>query len=856
MVDRVRSLVGDLFKKISHQEDSPVTEFPTLNVSALLPVTDWSHPFRQKGFVNILHQLTQQGRATAGFYPLGVSGLWHGGIHFDSGTAAVLDQTSVSCIADGEVIAYRIDMETKETAYVVKGSSENRPFSRNFVLVRHRVDAPEIAESSESPPSLIFYSLYMHLQDGAFYRDSPFMERPAFWEERGDYIVSKNAKDKRSNAQPTELGSNIRHLEIAGSKIDFLPQGSHVRISGDGDFRKLESSVGPSSLRDESDVLQGYVEVKQLDAVGAGEYSTRNAVNVYSEADRKSKVLSLKLPKGTLVKVSGEGEFRRLLNVAQFVYFKSLEVQRVPCEYDNVSILATPVPISAGDLVGHVGVYQDAVADRPEKKLHLEVFSADDVAGFFESCREWSKGLPGELNTWLELARGTEVVPDQGFTKNNPPAQTGKHPVSAENLLVPKSLLDGLPPTHRIKVPAAGGRRACNWYHLEGVLSDAANQLLNGWVKEEVGITPWKNPWDWEGYQVITEYKTPAEFMAASRRSEKLLTEEQLKRFGAMADEGEKSTVKTRLRELVDSDGNGRITANELRAAIQTPAGAQKLSKLVVSYESEWYYAAHKWDALDELLGHSGSTPNVNWLAEKDRIKQLSWWGDVAAKLWLPQEARVYHFNPMGLLANLGLVDDNDLRWLVVPRGQFTFDAEGNDIEGNASFTRIAHAPPGESGITIGRGYDLGQRSNSENELPAVGIGEPLLSWLVKSKKFKGEAAREYYRNAPKAVREYKITRRQQFELFVSVYDFMISEVVRISRNNEAYGVLNWEALDPRVRDVVVDLIYRGDYHPDSRKFVQRPFVNNDVSALRAIMMDRDKWGASLLIGLGEGRII
>ncbi|ANJ56761.1 hypothetical protein PMA3_17045 [Pseudomonas silesiensis] len=88
---------------------------------------NWSHPFKDKDTSketrNPLLQLTHLANAKAGYFPLGRSGLFHGGIHFDSGTAETLDQSSVHCLADGEVVAYRIDTQAPTTAYFI----DNKP---------------------------------------------------------------------------------------------------------------------------------------------------------------------------------------------------------------------------------------------------------------------------------------------------------------------------------------------------------------------------------------------------------------------------------------------------------------------------------------------------------------------------------------------------------------------------------------------------------------------------------------------------------------------------------------------------------------------------------------------------------
>ena len=653
--------------------------------------------------------------------------------------------------------------------------------------------------------------------------------------------IKKAAKDT-SKEYPTVLGANVRNQVSKGIVIDHLRQGSRIQISGDGVYRKLENTSGPTGLLDGS-ALRGYVRFDQLVPIGDGGFRTKDQTIVYLQADGKGGRESLRLPKDTQVEISGEGSLRKLENVAQYVYFGSLRSLLEPCAYNEIVVLEKPFPIRAGGLIGHVGKYQDCAAAEPEARLHLEVFTAEDAKTFIDSCRKWSKGLSPELRIWLKFKKGTVVVAHrEGFGKSNPPIEASEHPVSAADLLIPKSLLDGLPPVHKITVPATEAHNACNWYYLEGVLNDASNKLLKGWVKEEVGVTPWVSPWEWDGYEVFTDYTTSAELMAASLRSEKRLTEEQLERYGLMADAGDKSEIKIRLRQLVDQDSNGEVTAKELRSVIRTPAGAQALSKLVLNYESEWRYVAHKWDALDGIFGHSGSTPNVNWLAEKDRIKRLSWWGDVAAKLWLPADGWVYHFNPMGLLVNFGLVDDNDLRWLRVQRGQITFDAEGNDSPGDRYFSRVLHWPGGKSGVTLGRGYDMKHRTADDIffDLTKAGVESEA------AKRF-SEGARLFGASADEFVRKNRaiygaLTLRQQHALFEGI----VYPVYEVSAKKR-YGVLaaemksaspSWEELDGKIRDIAVDFTY----HQGSIFKSQFPYImSNDRQSLAGYIAETPK---------------
>ena len=826
------------------------TAAPALPDDSLQPLKNWCHPFKDTR--NPLEQLTHLAKANAGYYPLGCNGLWHGGVHFDSGTAGTLKQSSVHCLADGEVVAYRIDTHSPKTTYFASKQTVENPCSRNFVLVRHRLQPPKIEGSPDTPPSLTFYSLYMHLQDWAVYQEST-LTRPAFWPERPTHRVKRTANDFRPE-KPEQRGLNVRH-RWHGQVIDLLPRGAEVTISGTGQFRKLENTLGPAELLNPDGSIKGYIAARVLrdqDRKETRIQSSQSRVNVRAEPVIVSDNVLFKLPVESEVTVSGKGEFRKLEGINQYVHFDSLENAIEPVASDQVVVLDTPVPIKAGDLIGHLGQYQDNGADQPEEKLHLETFSGDDVELFIEASRAWAQRLPEKDKTWLKLAKGTPVVaPEGNLTATQLQIASASSPLSAADLLVPKTLLDKLPADHKLQMPASTTRKACTWYRLEGLLHDANNAQLDGWVREEIGVTPWLSPWSWEGYDIIYEYDVPQEFMASFLRAIKQLSEVQLERFGPKADEGDTGPLKTRLYDIIDRNRDGRMTAEELRAAISLPAHAQAISQLIVCCDSEWYYKEGKWDRLDELHGHSGSTPNFNWFAEKRRIKQLSWWNEVAAQVGLPGHGEVYHFHPVGLISRFSLVtDENDLNWLIVPHGQLTFDVEGNDIEdsshaGHRYFSRKVHWPGGASGVTIGRGYDLGQRPDPLPDLLSAGITEPLLSWLVGAKGLKGQAAKNYFDDASAEIKNTFISRKQQYDLFMLVYEFMKREVLRILQKDDvlrAYGEVYWEVLHHKIKDVTIDLICRGDYTGETRKIIQSFLAGNDKINFSRAINARENW--------------
>ncbi len=230
----------------------------TTPTTAIPKVENWAYPFKAKGGQHVTDpRLYQQALAHArsGTYLLGSNGLWHGGVHFDEGTAAYLDQSRIHCIADGEVVAYRIDDKVHRFAPEEDLAPEGKTYSTSFVLVRHRLEAPRLPDNPEVPPSLVFFSLYMHLLDWAGYEANPALPRPAFW-----------GKDRfRVHTQGGKL--NVRQKPSSQALVQAeLNNGSQVRILGTGDWCQLIEILdnGLRPLPGRAQVDLGYVARRYL----------------------------------------------------------------------------------------------------------------------------------------------------------------------------------------------------------------------------------------------------------------------------------------------------------------------------------------------------------------------------------------------------------------------------------------------------------------------------------------------------------------------------------------------------------------------------------------------------------------
>jgi len=150
---------------------------------------------------------------------------------------------------------------------------------------------------------------------------------------------------------------------------------------------------------------------------------------------------------------------------------------------------------------------------------------------------------------------------------------------------------------------------------------------------------------------------------------------------------------------------------------------------------------------------------------------------------------------------------------LTVSAGQVTFDAEGNDEPSSRFFSRHIHWPEKmESGVTIGRGYDLGSRSEASvrNQLQAAGVPAHQAAMIAKGATLKSTQASQFVQNNQASIGT--ISHQQQIQLFEAIYP---DYVQRAHTNYDNYtngqpGKVAWQDLHPAIRDIMVDFVYQG----------------------------------------------
>lgn len=680
--------------------------------------------------------------ASDGFYPIGANGQWHGGIHFDAQTGATLQQDDgVCCIGEGEVVAYQVESQYSSVEY----STGKALYSRGFTLVRHRLELPpapaakqqgQKEQNNTAPasdhtlqrpdqkaeePSLIFYSVYLHLLDWAGYQKLDAKKsRPGYW---GDeiYLVGDKAfdQDRTRNAFiPEGSGPGINLRTAENQHAGFAPRGVKLKLGEENPRKK------------------GYFKI--VEVVSGTTYPGDVTGTYVFKGSSKSKE--------GLTPVGAE-----------------------PTK-DTVHVLRKPKPIKAGELIGYLGQYEryidtnPMVSARPRSLTQLDVFTPDDIKGFIAKSRERAKQLDAKQKVLLKVDKGAKLAlptkADQQIAAQDAVVAVGTSKASSGWIQVRRGALEiaersalgtfdsatnsypgGKIPyrfvgaqdsdaitqaaynalgkdakaaytRRQVWVPTgtpvwveagmldsegtASGREmqawsqfplkvgqgdgptanfvrvvaikqlskvvaepdGTRWWEIDVGTADGSSRI--GWVREkDHPLVTLCSPWDWPGFEIVEgDTSTPEQLYARHIDATKQARPDEQAALAAKAAEANGGPLFSRLCDAIDLDDDKVLTSEELRKALKQPWLADALSRLIIHYTSEWGTPAVQWDAIDKDIPESRK---ADWDKEKQRIASLQWWPAAARMLGLPNNAKVRAFHPVGLINNFATLSSGTL---------------------------------------------------------------------------------------------------------------------------------------------------------------------------------------------------
>jgi hypothetical protein len=747
----------------------------------------WCYPFPDRNGKEITdpqNVYLALARMEDGFFPLGVNGFPHGGVHFGEGSASLLDQSvGARCIANGEIVAYRIDDAYPQLHFTQDGRWAM--YSTGFVLVRHRMTmapAPGSTGTQPADETLTFYSLYMHLADWNTYLSNDGLRRPGWWLgvkawriESKDQQAGGGARGTLVRTAPKAVGHG---RFTAGETVGFLPEASEVTI---GDRHGAWGHI--SEIR-----AGGMVSATSGAQFGSDDL---NAPWVRPANDRAERAT-----------LTPEGDWG-------WINLHDNECLTEPNPLGTTVLPPQPIPVSAGMLLGQIGEYHDYERSTPlppvakRQLLHLEVFAGSGFKAFLEKSRARAAQAPAEQRTILLVQPGAKLV-KEAFAPNLKLGDTWRplvalkptddspkdgpwmkvQPIRKESIF---TLPDGAPVWIERKqgeqsgapsdVPAwsvfplqvklaatpvngqalafaraqldgqkAGTRavddQGVNWWRVQIGTAEGGSDW--GWVCEKAHPgTLWESPWAWPGFGIVDA--TGIQLTDAFRRNLSVTGSADWKEqqeFEPSTQAVNGSELLGRLEQTVsrmpvpyghkkpEPGPNGRavVTARKLQQTLNTSWLAGELSHVILQYESEWGGNMARWEAITPLM----RSARENWTCELQRIKKLQWWDEVKGKIeGFPDSPVVYHIHPVALVGNFGGCPTScktDVHEFQTTEGIFRVSKESFEfILSKEGYKPQPYVPDGDqsSGITLGYGYDLGQQSVSTVASDLNGIFSP-----------------------------------------------------------------------------------------------------------------------------------
>ncbi|MGY3929548.1 Phage-related lysozyme (muraminidase) [Aeromonas encheleia] len=789
-----------------------------------------------------------------GTFLLGGNRIWHGGIHL-SDKGGWHPQGAVRAIADGEIVAYRI---ASDPVAVKLEPEEGKPgeaitlrTSPSFCLVRHRYEATEEVSGQQQPKrnALTFYCLYMHIASKNAYQGEP--ERHvltgsgvAIYKATASLQFQKEDKlgTARKGAEVSLIGAPSERMNLNNEPYSYQLVSYATPKDGDpsqfyvaSQFIKEERKVEPDWMMAKQDIPCLYPissncylrkSKEQGEAVAAGLPKTSKVARTTAQpvvfSNMKEylevevwEVAQGKLTdgKGNVVPNASKGE--RYWVAKEMLGQPSEAVRHTPIVYDKVEQRNTnPISVKAGEVVGHWGEHETPkptangfALNEDRKAIHMEIFVAESDKEALGKCIS-NEGKLAKGQEYLLLKEG-EQADTYKLTKENNTTSYSKAGTFGP--------LDAPKPIRTQDIVAHGADRFVKVAEDQHVLISGDTRLVNQHEWEILGVTLVDGGSDPDGFldKADTDGKEGGDFF--STLYEELVT---------------------------DRDGDGSISADEIKAAMADKMVADKVRKLFIKHESEWV-KRDTWSRLEQELKNM---PNL-YKYVLEVTNKMAWIEEAAAVVGDTKPWFIHPVGMLGLVADPISDDDMDERWLIVSQGQLTFNAEGNDIEDSPFFSRVIHWPGNSlSGVTIGRGYDIGSRSQKEvyNDLQNAGVPHDIATIISNGAKLKGENASSYVSANRDST---QISRKAQFKLFEKIYpDYVSRAEVNYERwtttneissanipNISASDKTQWSSLDVKVKDVVVDLVYQG-------------FTKGPKPMLYGMLNDRDRY-AEYIVG-------
>jgi predicted chitinase len=576
-------------------------------------------------------------------------------------------------MADGEIVAWRVSKDYESAGIEWRG--EKLFLSTSFVLVKHYIQPGDTEESG-----LTFFTLYMNLAPYAAYKqqgslaDRKVAGVQRYYSSAEDLqagrVAGKLGKDTvvtlsdtivtRSSDQRqfTEVTITRETKNTAG---ETLAAGTRIwTVSDQGYLKATESVPVPSwwakcspAYTNESegvvnctsrtnwayylssdDVLQ-YKNAGSLVADFPLSYEPGNTAQQVirpgknpGDAARTFSLVTLgrdkdKLKKGDRVWLVSDGD--SLTPVAPAASGSG------PV-FNDVYAPSEPVPINAGDSLGHMGFYQlpEENGKRSRYQVHIECLSMDDMEKFITNPGRVGEDNPVYL-TWQADAPLFEKG-EQGMV-----AGSRKTKISGIVTLakVPGADAEGNALTNNRDAAYFQIRQEGGW------LSATSVQKVSQYALGERGfVTLNKAP---ESFDLIDGIKQPDNVVKGILEQLYKAAQDETRTTHAL----NKYNYK-RLLELIDSNQDGYYSEQEYLQAIHNVSYRDHLYRVIAKHASEWYYG--KDDQLWKTYLDTLTTDAPLWKTYLEAFLDKMTWMKAVSEKGVVLGPEVWHMHPIVFL--------------------------------------------------------------------------------------------------------------------------------------------------------------------------------------------------------------
>ncbi|MCP4969834.1 MAG: LysM peptidoglycan-binding domain-containing protein, partial [Arcobacter sp.] len=524
-----------------------------------------------------------------GNYLFSQHGLWHGGMHFDS-----FFGEKIKCIADGEIVAYRIN-----TTYL-KDSDEEEVglYSTGFILVKHYFEYP-------IGNKLTFFTLYMHMADKSKYNEEK--------ETSTTYTI-------KSGDSLSKIASQYKTTVAQIQKDNNIPNANSISVGQKLQIKSKSTDTKPKYIIEDPiyDSVQILTEAK---SIKAGEVLGEKGI--YGRIGQKANEV-------THLEVFTKDDVKTF-------------AQKAKEHYDNPKTIKEekPTPIQ-------IKIPKDKIIYKLKDIVKTTLNKADNIRSEFNHS--------SSIYNKKETAKGTILEIDKNSLKNNRylAVKIGTLDVSSTTWTVYKNSItqnDELKNNIFENSKTKTKEETISITKVKKIKDKDEEEYFEYKEKTPKEYIKYK---DCEEIHPITfDWAKVIDI----KSKDKISIFDSLENYvipTLIKDNMSLNDSFVELFKLIDKDNNSMLELLEIKEASKKALIKQTTSKYIVKHSSEWHEEINMADVfLDIFNKHKKELKNSceiddHYKKQKERIENLSFFTECKNIPDFPKSDEVYHINPIG----------------------------------------------------------------------------------------------------------------------------------------------------------------------------------------------------------------